>query len=32
LPIVIPVLVCHAPGGFTAPSGMQALAQLLRYV
>jgi hypothetical protein len=25
LPIVIPVLVCHAPGGFTAPTEMQAL-------
>lgn len=25
LPIVIPVLVCHAPGGFTAPTQMQAL-------
>jgi predicted transposase/invertase (TIGR01784 family) len=25
LPIVIPVLVCHAPGGFTAPVEMQAL-------
>jgi predicted transposase/invertase (TIGR01784 family) len=25
LPIVIPVLVCHAPGGYTAPVEMQAL-------
>jgi predicted transposase/invertase (TIGR01784 family) len=25
LPVVIPILICHAPGGWTAPTSMQAL-------